>query len=277
MKTIVLVIVALFLIQCATNRVIHNANHVSTKIHSVDSLKVTLPEYDLLIESPELKTKEGQSYQLAKNSFSKRLSDWFQPHPESKWEKLELEEISHHGGIYFQPGHQFKSWSLYLSKELPVVFKLYTRDYTGIPKEIEYVEYDNSFGISIPTAAGRKFYQSIPTELSKKSNTYDLQSCESCREKVRKTIRIPNHSTENSLILAIVDDKGVVEKIYQMNTKKYGFRLNDYLEVNSIESIKSNFIWYPVIPFAFVWDVLTSPIQFIMNVLSIIALSKSYS
>lgn len=283
MMRLVIVFVVMIFLNCATKAVIKRSKHVSTQIHHLDSVKLIHPYYDLLFESPELKTKDGTTYIRSINALDRSSNKWFAPHPESKIETLEMREITNQGessrigGIYFRPKSYNYSWYLYLSKEFSVVYKLSIDEYTEIPKEIEYVEYENSFGICFELKSGKTCYESIPIATSQYPYTFQLNRCDVCQTKIRKTIRIPKQPTEDSLVVAIVDEKGIVGKLYKINTKKYRFLLQRYIEINSIEKFETNVKWYPILPFAFVWDAITIPFQMIWEILTIIAYSRSFS
>jgi hypothetical protein len=283
MMRLVIVFVVMIFLNCATKAVIQRSKLVSTKIHHLDSIKLIHPNNDLLFESPELKTKDGTTYKRSINALDRRINKWYAPHPESQIETLEMREItnqgesSRNGGIYFRPKSYNYSWSLYLSKEFSAVYKLSVDDYTGIPKEIEYVEYENSFGICLELKSDKTCYESIPIETIQDPHTFQLNRCDVCQTKIRKTIRIPKQPTDDSLVVAIVDDQGIVGKIYQIDSKKYGYLLHWYIEINSIEKFETNIKWYPVLPFAFLWDAITIPFQILLKILTIIAYSRSFS
>lgn len=283
MMRILIVFVVTIVMNCATKAVIKRSQVVPTKINHLDSVKLIQPDYHLLFESPELKTEEGTTLEPSLNAWDRSSGKWFAPHPQSELETLKIREIVnqgeslHYGGIYFRPKSVNYSWSLYLSKEFSFVYKLSIDDYTGIPKEIEYVEYENSFGICIELKTGKTCYESIPIEKSRDSKTFQLVSCDSCQMRIRKTIRIPKQPTEDSLVVALVDEKGNVGKMYQVDTKKYGFLLHRYIEIDSIEKYGTNVKWYPALPFAFLWDAITLPFQIIWEILTIIAFSRSFS
>ncbi|EOQ89618.1 hypothetical protein LEP1GSC202_1464 [Leptospira yanagawae serovar Saopaulo str. Sao Paulo = ATCC 700523] len=283
MMRLVIVFVVMIFLNCATKAVIKRSKLVSTQIHHLDSVKLIHPDYDLLFESTELKTKDGTTYKPALNGWDRSSNTWFAPHPDSQLDKLDMREItnpgetSRNGGIYFQPKSYNHSWSLYRSKEFSVVYKLSIDDYTGIPKEIEYVEYENSFGICLELKSGKTCYESIPIETSQDPHSFRLALCDVCQTKIRKTIRIPKQPTDDSLIVALVDEKGTVGKMYRINTKKYGFLLQRYMEINSIDKFGMNVTWYPVLPFAFLWDAITIPFQLIWAILTLIAYSRSFS
>lgn len=283
MIRILIVFVVLIFMNCATKAVIRRSQVVPTKINHLDSIKLIQPDYHLLFESPELKTEDGTRYEPSFNAWDRSSGKWFVPHPQSSLEALEIREIesqeetSRKGGIYFQPKSYNYSWSLYLSKEFSVVYKLSLDETTGIPKEIEYVEYENSFGICIELKTGKTCYESISIEKSQDPNTFQLARCDSCQTKIRNTIRIPKQPTEDSLVVALVDEYGIVSKMYLVDTKKYGFLLYRYIEIESIEKFGTNVKWYPVLPFAFLWDAITFPFQFLWKILTIIAFSRSFN
>lgn len=283
MMRILIVFVVLIFMNCATKAVLKRSTIVPTKIQSLDSVKLIQPDYHFLFEFPELKTEDGTTYERSLNGWDRSSGKWFEPHPQSALETLEIREIVNqgesirNGGIYFRPKSVNYSWSLYLSKEFPVVYKLATDDYTGIPKEIEYVEYENSFGICLELKTGKTCYEAIPIETAKEQNSFTLSRCDSCQTRIRKTIRIPKQPTEDSLVVALVDEKGNVGKMYQVDTKKYGFLLHRYMEIDSIEKYGTNVKWYPVLPLAFLWDAITFPFQILWKILTLIAFSRSFS
>lgn len=283
MMRILIVFVVTIFMNCATKAVRQKSEQLSTRIHNLDSVKLIKPEYHLLFESPELKSKDGTRYERSLNAWDRRSGIWYEPHPQSSLETLEIREIVNkgetvqYGGIYFQPSSYNYSWSLYLSKEFSVVYKVLIDDYTGIPKEIEYVEYENSFGICFEFKKGKTCYESIPIENPKESYTFTLIRCDSCQSRVRRTVLIPKQPTEDSLVVSLVDEKGYIGKVYEIDTKKYGYLLHRYIEIYSIEKFGINIKWYPVLPFAFLWDTITFPFQFLWKILKLIAFSRTFS
>ncbi|PJZ38312.1 hypothetical protein CH354_03530 [Leptospira levettii] len=283
MMRILIVFVVLIFINCATKAVIKRSKIVATKINHLDSVKLIQPNYHFLFESPELKTEDGTTYNPSLNAWDRSSGKWFTPHPQSDLITLKIREIvnqgetTQKGGIYFRPNSYIHSWSLYLSKEFPVVYKLSTVDYTGIPKEIEYVEYENSFGICFALKSEKTCYEAIPIEDAKEKNSFALSLCDFCQTRIRKTIRIPKEPTEDSLVVALVDEKGIVGKMYQIDIKGYGYLLNQYMEIDSIEKYGTNVKWYPVLLFAVLWDTITIPFQIIWEILTVIAFSRSFS
>ncbi len=260
---------------CATKAVREKAEHTPVRIQTIDSVAVGIKNAHGLVAFyvPELRSEDGKSYAPAKNAIRLAQPDkWLQLHPATEVVRDKVEEIPKQGGFYL--GAEV----FYLSPELPQILRVSHPIFEISHREVYFLDLEDGLGVGLQHNSGITYYR-LRDETHSEGTTrqYGLEDCAECHRKIRKKVLLARQYMANAILVSTVDNKGSITKLYRINTKKYGYFSDRYAEIFEISKIQPDYLWYPVFPFAFVWDVATFPIQAIWELMKICAFSRSFS
>lgn len=273
--TLAILLAALCSAHCATKAVREKAKHTPVRIQTLDSVAVGKKNAHGLVAfyAPELRSDDGKSYAPAKNALRLAQPDmWLQLHSATEVVSDQVEEITKQGGFYL--GAEV----FYLSPELPQILRVSHPIFEVSNGEVYFLDLEDGLGVGLQNNSGMTYYRLREEILSRgKTRHYGLEDCSECHLKIRKKVKLARQYIANAILVSIVDNRGNMTRLYRIHTEKYGYFSDRYAEIYEIHKIQPNYLWYPVFPFAFVWDVATFPIQALWEIMKIRAFSRSFS